>query len=147
MQSIRRIGTTEATILTVGASRRAAELGIPMCIAIADESGNLVSFVREDGAKFTSIAIAIAKAFTAAGARNHTAFYAEASKPGGPAWGIDGSNGGRFTVIPGGSPVIEGNNVVGAIGISGGNSSQDHDVALAALEALNAEIADLTTIS
>jgi uncharacterized protein GlcG (DUF336 family) len=133
MQTIRRIGTTEADRLVEGARRRSQQLGVPMCIAITDESGTLVQFVREDGARVTSVSIAIDKAFTAAGARNPTAFYGERSQPGGPTWGIDGTNGGRFNVIGGGLPVTEDGAVVGGIGISGGSATQDEDVAAAAI--------------
>jgi len=133
MQTIRRIGTAEADLLVAGARQRAAELGIPMCIAVSDESGTLVQFVREDGARYTSVAIAIDKAFTAAGARNPTAFYGRHSQPGGPTWGIDKTNGGHFSVIGGGLPVTEDDVVVGGIGISGGTAAQDEDVATAAI--------------
>ncbi|MGW5382669.1 GlcG/HbpS family heme-binding protein [Nocardia sp. NPDC003963] len=148
MQTIRRLGLEEAEILVEGARRRAGEIGVAMCIAVADESGNLAAFVREDGAKPTSISIAIDKAFTAAGARNHTTFYAQVSQPGAPAWGIDGTNGGHFTAIGGGVHIVEdGGVVVGGIGISGGNSAQDHDVAVAAVDFLSARFPTLTTES
>lgn len=147
MQTIRRLGLDEAEILLEGARRRAAEIGIPMCIAIADESGNLLAFAREDDAKPTSISIAIDKAFTSAGARNHTSFYAKVSQPGAPAWGIDGTNDGHFTAIAGGVHILESGNVVGGIGISGGNSAQDHDVAAAAVEYLSTKTPTLTTKS
>ncbi len=140
MQTIRRIGIPEAEILLAGARARAAEIGVPMCIAIADESGTLTLFVRDDGAKPTSVSIAIDKAFTAAGARNTTAFYGQASQPGGPTWGIDKTNGGHFTVLGGGQPVLEDGVVVGGIGISGGNAAQDDDVALAAVAHLAAQV-------
>src|SRR3954470_19067400 len=136
MQDVRRIGLDEADILIAGARKHAATIGVPMCIAVADESGHLVAFVREDGAKITSISLAIDKAFTAAGARNHTTFYAKVSQPGAPAWGIDQSNGGHFTAVGGGVHVLEGNVVVGGLGISGGTSHQDHEVAMAAVESL-----------
>ena len=145
MQDVRRLGLGEAEILVAGARKHAAVIGVPMCIAVADESGTLMAFVREDGAKVTSVSIAIDKAFTAAGARNHTAFYAGVSKPGGPAWGIDGSNGGRFTAIGGGVHVLEGDAVVGGIGVSGGTSGQDHEVAMAAVAHLHAHVPALTT--
>lgn len=148
MQDVRRIGLSEADILIAAARKHAATIGVPMCIAVADESGHLVAFVREDGAKITSISLAIDKAFTAAGARNHTTFYAEVSRPGGPAWGIDQSNGGHFTAIGGGVHVLEGGAVVGGVGISGGTSHQDHEVAMAAVEALaSATSGALTTRS
>ena len=137
MQDVRRLGLAEAEILIAAAREHAAVIGVPMCIAVADESGNQVAFVREDGAKVTSISLAIDKAFTAAGARNHTYFYAEVSQPGGPAWGIDQSNGGRFTAIGGGVHVLEGGSVVGGVGVSGGTAHQDHDVAMAAVAALH----------
>jgi uncharacterized protein GlcG (DUF336 family) len=137
MQTIRRIGIAESEILLAGARARAEEIAVPMCIAIADESGTLTLFVRDDGAKPTSVSIAIDKAFTAAGARNTTAFYGEHSQPGNPTWGIQHTNGGRFNVIPGGRPVLEDGVVVGGIGISGGNAAQDDDVALAAIAHLD----------
>jgi uncharacterized protein GlcG (DUF336 family) len=107
-----------------------------MCIAVADEAGQLIAFVREDTAKVTSISIAIDKAFTAAGARNHTTFYGKGSAPGAPAWGIDKTNDGHFTVIGGGVHILEDDVVVGGIGVSGGNSAQDHEVAVAGVAAL-----------
>lgn len=145
MQTIRRLGLAEATVLVQAASSRAAEIATPMCIAVADESGTLIAFIREDGAKPTSVSIAVDKAFTAAGARNHTAFYGGVSQPGGPAWGIDGTNGGHFTAIGGGVHVLEEGTVVGGVGVSGGTAAQDYDVAMAAVSALTALHPELTT--
>jgi len=145
MQTIRRLGLDEAEILLAGARARSAQLGVPMCIAVSDESGTLVAFVREDGAKVTSVSLAIDKAYTAAGARNHTTFYGKASHPDGPAWGIALSNGGRFSPIGGGVHVLEDGVVVGGIGISGGTAHEDHDVAMAALAALTQQVPTLTT--
>ncbi|AWT26741.1 hypothetical protein Csp1_19730 [Corynebacterium provencense] len=129
MLTITRIDRDDAHALIDAAIERSTQIGIPMCIAVADDSGYLVAFDRMDTAKPTSVSIAIDKAFTAAGARNPTSFYAKVSIPGGPAWGIDHSNDGHFTAIPGGIPVLHNDVVIGAIGISGGNSSQDDDVA------------------
>jgi uncharacterized protein GlcG (DUF336 family) len=36
-----------------------------MCVAVTDESGNLIAFERMDGGKITSITLAIDKSFTA----------------------------------------------------------------------------------
>jgi uncharacterized protein GlcG (DUF336 family) len=145
MQTIRRIGLEEAEILVAAARVRAAEIGVPMCIAVVDESGTLSAFVREDGAKVTSVPLAIDKAFTAAGARNHTTFYGKVSQPGGPAWGIAHSNDGRFSPIGGGVHLLEDGVVVGGIGISGGTAHEDHDVAMAAVAALTQQFPTLTT--
>jgi len=48
------------------AAKKAAELGLKMCIAITDESGDLKAFRRMDGAPKLSIQIAEDKAYTAA---------------------------------------------------------------------------------
>jgi len=146
MQTIRRLGVEDAEQLLAGARARAAEIGVPMCIAVVDESGTLISFLREDGAKITSVPLAIDKAFTAAGARNHTSFYGGVSHPDGPAWGIAHSNDGRFSPIGGGVHVLEDGVVVGGIGISGGTAHQDVDVALAAVESLSSATPSLSTV-
>lgn len=129
MLTVARLDAADAAALLSAAAERAREIAVPMCTAITDESGQLIAFERMDGGKVSSISIAIDKAFTAAAARNATAFYGEASKPDGPAWGIDKTNGGRFCVIGGGLPILIDGVVVGGIGVSSGTAVQDADVA------------------
>jgi uncharacterized protein GlcG (DUF336 family) len=134
MLTVPRIDLDEAHRLIEAATARSAEMGVPMCIAVVDESGYLVAFDRMDGSKITSVSIAIDKAFTAACARNPTSFYGEVSQPSGPSWGINRTNGGRFCVIAGGLPVVVDDAVIGGIGLSGGTAKQDEEVATHALE-------------
>jgi uncharacterized protein GlcG (DUF336 family) len=89
-----------------------------------------------EGAKITSIHIAIDKAFTAAGHRAPTSIYKENVWPGGPAFGIWNSNGGRFMTIAGGVPILQDGVVVGAVGCSTGTPAQDEDVAKRGVEAV-----------
>ncbi|MEE8392803.1 MAG: heme-binding protein, partial [Rhodospirillales bacterium] len=72
MLTIKRLSSEDASLLIKGARDKATAIGVPMCIAVADESGNLISFERMDGGKVTSISIAQDKAFTAAAARKAT---------------------------------------------------------------------------
>lgn len=88
------------------------------------------------GAKLTSIDIAINKAFTAAGHRVPTHMYKENVWPGGVAYGINNSNGGRFMVIGGGIPISVDGAIVGAIGCSTGTPAQDQEVAQAGVDAV-----------
>lgn len=89
-------------------------------------------------AKLTSINISIDKAFTAAGHKLGTHVYKDLVWPGGAAYGINHSNGGRFSTIGGGLPVKNAQGqVVGAIGCSTGTPAQDQEVAQAGLDALN----------
>ncbi|GGA77624.1 DNA polymerase III subunit delta' [Nitratireductor aestuarii] len=135
MLKITRLDIADARVLIAGAAEKAKEIGVPMCIAITDESGNLIAFERMDGGKVTSTTIAIDKAFTAAGAKKATHDYGTASQPGAPAYGIASAIGGRLMVVGGGLPVIVNGEVVGGIGVSSGTPAQDREVAEAGIEA------------
>jgi uncharacterized protein GlcG (DUF336 family) len=119
--------TAEAVI--AAASRHAEAMGVPQNIAIVDEAGHLVAFRRMDGAKFFSIEIAIAKAFTAAGARKATRDIGPATQPGAGGFGAQNLHGGRFTTLPGGIPLVMNGQVVGAIGVSSASVAEDQVVA------------------
>ena len=134
MLPIKRLSFDKATILIQGASEKALEMKIPMCIAVTDESGNLIKFDRMDGGKISSISIAIDKAFTGAVARKGTHIYNELCQPGKPTFGIHMTNGGRFSIIGGGLPVVVDGQIVGGIGISSGTAHEDQICAESALE-------------
>lgn len=114
---------------------KAAELGQPMNIAVADAGGNLVAHVRMDGAWLGSIDISINKAYTARAFDIATKDLAEHSQSGGQFFGIHASNGGRIMIFAGGVPLSRDGAVVGAVGVSGGTGDQDHAVAEAAAAA------------
>lgn len=135
MLTVRRLDAADARILIEGASEKARQIGVPMCIAVTDEGGQLIAFERMDGGKVTSITIAIDKAFTAGAARKATHEYGESSQPGAPAYGIASAIGGRLVVVGGGLPVIADGEVVGGIGVSSGTPAQDREVAQAGIDA------------
>ncbi|KAE9986132.1 hypothetical protein EG328_006394 [Venturia inaequalis] len=129
--------TLEAAKIAVAAcEEKARSMGLAMNIAVVDAATHLLHFSRMDGAKLTSISIAIDKAFTASGHRIGTHLYKEAVWPGGPAFGIGNSNGNRFSTIGGGLPILRDGEVLGAIGCSTGTPAQDQEVAQAGVEAL-----------
>ncbi|OBR49638.1 GlcG/HbpS family heme-binding protein [Paraburkholderia tropica] len=134
MLEIKRLSVAEAAILIEGARRKANELGIPMCTAVTDESGHLITFERMDGGKVSSIGIAIDKAFTGAVARKGTHVYNQLCVPGKGTFGIHVSNGGHFSIIGGGLPVTVDGAIVGGVGVSSGTADEDLIVAEAALE-------------
>jgi uncharacterized protein GlcG (DUF336 family) len=80
------------------------------------------------------------KAFTAAGHKRSTHLFNQAPNgpalPGNEAFGIQLSFEGRFAVFVGGFPVVVDREVIGGIGLSGGNGVQDTACGLAALKAL-----------
>jgi len=125
-----------AQVILEGAMARAREIGVDMDIAVADSGGWLIAFQRMDGAKLTSIDVAINKAFTAAGTRKGTHEYASMAGAGGPAFGIHVSNQGRFMIFGGGVPIFIEGQCIGAVGCSSGSPEQDREVAEAGVAAL-----------
>ena len=135
MLTIQRLDVADARKLIAGAAAKATEIGVPMCIAVVDESGHLIAFERMDGGKATSVTIAQDKAFTAGAARKATHEYNAANVPGQLAFGIHTEVGGRLSSVGGGLPVISGGVVVGGIGLSSGTPQQDMDCAQAGIDA------------
>lgn len=136
MLTLRRLDNDDVARMINGAKAKAEEIGVPMCIAVTDESSNLMGFLRMDGGKVPSSTIAIDKAYTAAGTRKRTHELAEATMPGNPIYGLTSTVGGRMVVIAGGVPVFSDGVVVGAIGVSSGTPAQDLEVAEAGVLAL-----------
>jgi uncharacterized protein GlcG (DUF336 family) len=134
MLTIKRLSLEEGQILIDGAAAKAREIKVPMCIAVTDESGHLITFDRMDGGKVSSISIAVDKAFTGAVARRGTHVYNQLCVPGQPTFGIHITNGGHFSVIGGGLPVWVNGEIVAGIGVSSGSAEQDQVCAEAAIE-------------
>ena len=130
MLTVKRLDLADARILIEGAAEKAREIGVPMCIAITDESGNLIAFERMDGGKITSVTIAQDKSFTASAAKKATHDYNAVNVPGKLAFGIHTEVGGRISSVGGGLPVMVDGEVVGGIGISSGTPQQDMDLSL-----------------
>lgn len=135
MLTIQRLDAADARQLITGAAAKAAEIGVPMCIAVVDESGHLIAFERMDGGKVTSVTIAQDKAFTAAAARKATHEYNAVNVPGKLAFGIHTEVGGRLSSVGGGLPVTRDGAVVGGIGLSSGTPEQDMACAQAGIDA------------
>jgi uncharacterized protein GlcG (DUF336 family) len=119
----------DARKIIAAAESKAAEIGQPMNIAVADTGGNLIAHVRMDGAWLGSIDISIKKAYTSRAFDISTKDLAEHSQSGGQFFGIHASNDGRIMIFAGGIPLKRDGKVVGAIGVSGGSGEQDHAVA------------------
>jgi uncharacterized protein GlcG (DUF336 family) len=132
------VTTDLAHRIIAAAEVQAAELGVPMVIAVCDESGVLKAFSRMDGAALLSVQIAQDKAYTAVGFGMPTHGWHDFIKDdpplaAGAAPGID-----RLVIFGGGYPIKVNDRVVGAIGVSGGHYSQDMKVAEAGLTAIAA---------
>jgi uncharacterized protein GlcG (DUF336 family) len=134
--SIQTVNLEDARRIIAAAEKKAAEIGQPMNIAVADAGGNLVAHVRMDGAWVGSVDISIKKAFTSRAFDIATKDLASHSQSGNQFFGIHASNDGKIMIFAGGIPLKKDGKVIGAIGVSGGSGDQDHAVAEAGAAAL-----------
>jgi len=125
----------QAEAAVKAAKQKAQEMGLKMNIAVVDAGANLTAFGRMDGAWLGSADISIRKAKTARYFDMPTGELGKLSQPGGPLFNIEHANGGLIT-FPGGLPILNGSEVIGAIGVSGSSVENDHMVAQAGVDAL-----------
>lgn len=135
MRKVPKLEMEDVKKILAGAEAEARSIGVDMDIAVVDDGGHLLGFIRMDRAKVTSIQIAIDKAFTAAGTRKPTREYKAVGAPDGPAFGIHVSHQGRFTIFGGGVPILVDGECAGAVGCSSGSPDQDEQVARAGIDA------------
>ncbi|MFZ6019553.1 MAG: cob(I)yrinic acid a,c-diamide adenosyltransferase [Chloroflexota bacterium] len=130
----RRLTLSDSQRMIAAGIQRAREIGVPMVLAVADESGQIIQTCRMDNARPISVQLAPHKAYTAAAVRVPTHELAGLSQPGQPLFHID-VNLEKFTLIGGGFPVIRHGRVIGGVGVSGGSVEEDMDVAQTMLAA------------
>lgn len=136
---IETLSLAEARSLVSGAEAKAETIGRAMVIAVVGVDAYPILQVRMDGAWIGSIDIAVCKAFTAKAFDMPSADLWEPAQSGQPIFGIQHSNGGRVMAFSGGVPIVRNGQVVGAIGVSGGQGDEDTTVAEAALKALRTD--------
>jgi glc operon protein GlcG len=116
-----------------GAAAEAKKNNWKMAIAVVDDGGHLIYFERIDDTQVGSIDVSIGKARTALAFKRPTKALEDAINSGQNSALLSFPN-----VLPreGGIPLVVDGKVVGAIGISGGKSSEDSQVAKAGIDAL-----------
>ncbi len=110
-------------------------MGLSCDIAIVDDGANLIAFHRMDNARIAGIEISQNKAWTSVAMQMPTANLAQSALPGGPTFGINTTNQGKLVILGGGIPLVSEDKIVGGIGVSGGTSAQDIEVAAAVVYA------------
>ena len=117
-----------------GAEAEARKNNWPMVVAIVDSGGNLVMLERLDNTQLGSIEVAQQKAYTAVAFKRPTKVFQDLIAQGGANLRL--LKLGSASPIEGGVPVVVGGTIIGAIGVSGGTSQQDAQVAQAGADAL-----------
>lgn len=130
------ITLVQAQKIITAALEKAAEMEVKMNVAIVDAGAHLIAFARQEGAWLGSIDIAIKKAKTARFFDMPSADIGKLSQPKEPLYGIEITNNGLVS-FGGGFPIKDdAGNIIGAIGVSGGQVEQDEDVAEAGINGL-----------
>jgi glc operon protein GlcG len=129
-----------AEVILKAAQDKAAAMKLKVNVAVVDDGGHLLAFVRMDGARPASAATAITKAVTAATFRQPTGPL-PANGPPDVLLNLSLQNaaaagGGKLTTLKGGVPVVVDGQVIGAVGVGGGSGEQDAEVAAAGIAAL-----------
>lgn len=104
---------------------KAKEMGVKAVVAVSDASGRPIAVECMDGAFIGSFDVALNKTFTSVAFQMSTAQLARLAAPGGSLYGIQQTNGGKIVIFGGGEPLYQGDELIGAIGVSGGTAEQD----------------------
>jgi uncharacterized protein GlcG (DUF336 family) len=132
-----QILSSQAEALIQAATAEASSLAIAVSIAVMDAGGQIKAFARMDGAWLGSIDVALKKARTSVLFEAETQIIWEVCKPGAQAHGLESTNDGLVT-FAGGIPLRSSDGqLLGAIGVSGGQVAQDHAIAQVAVAAMN----------
>ncbi|CAB3393563.1 GlcG/HbpS family heme-binding protein [Kyrpidia spormannii] len=119
-----RLTHAMAFAMIEAAVAKAEEIGVLVNVAIADAGGNLLAFLRMEGAPLLSGEIARNKAYTAAAFGKATGEWYDFIKDE-PALlhGIVHTD--RLVIFGGGLPLFYGDHLLGGIGCSGGSAEED----------------------
>ena len=126
-----------ATIVDVTLAK-GREMGLnPLTVAVVDDGGNLKAFKREDGpGAALRPQVATGKAVGAVGmGRSSRRLGAMAAERPHFVNALAAAAGGRLIPVPGGVLIEDGDEIVGAVGVSGDTSDNDETVAVAGIEA------------
>jgi len=125
----------EAERMLQAAKKKALEMGVKVGISVVDPRGDLVAMVRLDGALWRTVAVSRGKAFASSAFGAPSAELTErANNP--VMRALMQMEGGQIIPQQGALPVKRGNELIGAIGVSGATSQEDEEIARAGLSAL-----------
>jgi uncharacterized protein GlcG (DUF336 family) len=136
VRSVTELDDADADAMVAAAIQTARRLGIGVSVAVVDRGGRLKRFARMDEAEIAGATLAEQKAFSAIANSCDTDVLAGLAQPGADLYGIEAAGSGAFTVVIGGVVVRHRDEIVGAIGVSGGTSDQDRACAIAGRDAV-----------
>jgi glc operon protein GlcG len=140
-----RLTLAGARRVLAAAEAEASRLNLKSNIAVVDDGGHLLAFIRMDGARPASVATSTTKAISAATFRQATGPLPAGSSDRDVLLNLGLENaaaagGGRVTSLLGGLPLTVDGQIIGAVGVAGSTGEQDAEVARAGVNALLSDL-------
>lgn len=130
--------TLAAAQQMAAAVEKATEINVAVVFSVVDRGGNTLLIQRMDEAFVSSCDISLNKAWSACSLKQGTHEITPAVQPGQSLYGLQLTNQQRIIIFGGGLPVIFNEQVIGAVGVSGGTVEQDQLLAQCALDCFSA---------
>lgn len=118
-----------AVALIEKVEEKAREQDMRVVIAVSDASGRPVAVHCMDGAYHGSFDVALNKTYTSTAFQMSTKELSRLCQPGQDLYGLQFSNDGKVMILGGGEPLMVGDTMIGALGVSGGTATQDTELA------------------
>lgn len=118
-----------AVKLIEAVEEKAKEMDMRVVVAVSDASGRPVAVHCMDGAFHGSFDVALNKTYTATAFQMSTSKLSRLCQPGQDLYGLQFSNEGKVMILGGGEPLMVGDTMIGALGVSGGTAVQDTELA------------------
>ncbi len=131
MYHIAKVSSSEAYALIAKAVELATKINKSIAVAVTGPEGELISFLRMDGANPASARIAQSKAYTSAIDCKSTKAQGEFMRDDQREQAYWTDN--KITGFGGGLPIIQSGKVIGGIGISGLSEAEDERIASEAI--------------
>ena len=127
---LKEMMTLEVAVKLIEAvERRALEMGLAVVVAVSNAAGRPIAVHCMDGAYHGSFDVAVNKTFTSTAFQMSTAKLAVLCQPGQELYGLQFSNDGKVMILGGGEPLMIGETMIGALGVSGASAAEDSELA------------------
>ena len=130
-QQVQTITLAAAQKMAAAVQKKATEINVALVFSVVDRGGNTLLIV-------SSCDISLNNAWSACSLKQGTHEITPAVQPGQSLYGLQLTNQQRIIIFGGGLPVIFNEQVIGAVGVSGGTVEQDQLLAQCALDCFSA---------
>lgn len=125
LHSSSTVTLAQAKKLIARVEEEAARIGVNAVVAVANSGGHPIAVECMDDSFIASYDVAVQKTYTCVSLKMSTMDLKKLAQPEQPLYGIQFTNQGKIVIFGGGVPLLRGDRVIGALGVSGGSEEQD----------------------